>query len=169
MCKEVKKKKRLRQLDKDDKEMAGSSDDDELEANAKDLDSDGNKLSGEKVSHCHCSLFKVDEELFASMCDGQPYRRFKADIDRKAKDRKDRQQIQVQFADTVENKRKADLKVELQRMRRKLREDAKDKQKQPVSKPLSDAEVKEKRMKRKQELQDQREAKRQECFLALSM
>ena len=75
----------------------------------------------------------------------------------------------MQFADTVENKRKADLKVELQRMRRKLREDAKDKQKQPVSKPLSDAEVKEKRMKRKQELQDQREAKRQECFLALSM
>ena len=135
-------------------------------------DSNGSRkghIKGEKSSHCHCDLFNLDDDLKVYMSDGQPYRRFKADVLEKRKTKLENLRIRQHMKKSDDNRIKQDMKVELSRLRRKLKEDLKEKMNTAKAKPLTEVEKKEQRSKRKQEIQDQREAKRKQLFLALEI
>ena len=103
------------------------------------------------------------------MSDGQPYRRFKVDVLEKRKTKLENLRIRQHMKKSDDNRMKQDMKIELNRLRRKLKEDLKDKMINAKAKPLTEVEKKEQRSKRKQEIQDQREAKRKQLFLALEI
>ena len=126
-------------------------------------------IRGEKSSHCHCDLFKLEDDLKVYMSDGQPYRRFKSDVLEKRRTKLENLRIRQHMKKNDEDKIKQDMKVELSRLRRKLKEDLKEKRNKVVVKPLTEVDKKEHRVKRKQEIQDQREAKRKQLFLALEI
>ena len=102
-----------------------------------------------------------------SRSEGKPYRRFKADVkEKKKKTKLENEKIRQHMKKDNDNRVKNDLKVEMNRLRRKLKEDLKEKMRKGKPKPQTDVEKKEHRAKRKLELQDQREAKRKQIFLA---
>ena len=137
-----------------------------VEDSTKDCTEDtSGRIKGEHSSHCHCNLFEVDDDLTAFMSEGKPYRTFKADVNEK-KTELENEKIRQHMKKDNDNRVKNDLKVEMNRLRRKLKEDLKEKMRKGKPKPQTDVEKKEQRAKRKLELQDQREAKRKQIFLA---
>ena len=115
-CKEVKVKKWRRQ-EAQEKE-ANTEDDIETD----EEDEAEKKIKNEKSSHCHCKLFCVDDELLAGMTGGQPWRRYLEEKKKKQRARKEDKRLMEAVRASDGNKMKSDQKLELQRMRRRLRE-----------------------------------------------
>lgn len=86
-------------------------------------------IKGEKASHCHCHLFEIDDHLMATMKNGQPWRRYEDDLKRKREEEITEHRIMEPAKKADEEKAKQDLKIELQRLRKKLKEDAREKSK----------------------------------------
>jgi hypothetical protein len=119
-CKQVKIKKWRRLEADDDKEDNEETDEEEGEE----------KIKNEKSRHCHCKLFNVEEELLAEMKGGQPWKRYSEDLKKKQMDKKEEQRpMEAMRTGDVERK-KSDMKMELQRMRRRLRDEIGEKTKQ---------------------------------------
>ena len=101
------------------------------------------------------------------MNDGQPARRWRQEAEQKRTNRRDTERAMQVLKEENEKKYKADLKTELMRLRKKLREDMRLKMKNVPSKPLTPEELKKQRLQRKRDLEQQREEKRKKLFLAL--
>ena len=101
------------------------------------------------------------------MSDGQPYRRWMKEVKEKRSKRRDNERAMQVLREENENKYKADLKTEMIRLRKKLREDMRQKMTIVPSKPLTSDELKEQRSQRKRDLEQQRTEKRKKLFLAL--
>ena len=110
---------------------------------------------------------QVDDDLKAFMNDGQPARRWRQEAEQKRNNRRDTERAMQVLKEENEKKYKADLKTELIRLRKKLREDMRLKMKIVPSKPLTPEELKKQRLQRKRDLEQQREEKRKKLFLAL--
>ena len=163
-CKEVKVKKWKRKESKKNKD--DEYDDEDLDT-GEDVDGEvDDKIKDEKSSHCHCPLFEVDDDLLASMNDGQPNKRYLADLKKQKEEKLTKKKIRDHIKKTDEEKVKNDLKIELQRLRRKVREDSRLKMNQAKVKPATEEEKKEQRLKRKRDLEDQRAAKRAEVLIS---
>lgn len=158
-CKQVKLQKWQRKNETDTNETSDEEEEEEEEQEK--------VIKGEKSSHCH--LFEVDEELMAKMKNGQPWQRYKDDLKKKRDEEIIEKRIMEPAKKADEEKAKKDTKIELQRLRRKLKEDAHDKSKQAKPKQLTDAETKEAREQRRREIQLKRDDKRKEWFLAFAM
>lgn len=137
-CEVVRVKKRQRKLAREEKNTVDDSDveqgrqsgevvveRDNDEESEKEGDEDDDWIKGEGSSHCHCHLFRVDDELMASMTGGQPYRRFNEDKKKKRREKVENDKIREHAKKSDDEKYKTDMKIEVQRLRRKLREDAK--------------------------------------------
>jgi hypothetical protein len=111
-CREVKIKKWRRQEAEDDKEDSVDTDEEEAEA----------KIKNEKSRHCHCKLFSVDEELMAEMNGGQPWKRYSEELKKKQMDKKEEQRLMEAMRTGDVERTKRDMKMELQRMRRRLKD-----------------------------------------------
>ena len=174
-CRTVKLKKHLEKdnedTDKDsDGEYLDKTDEDsiseELEENCEEVD-DMTKVKGSSSSHCHCDLFQVDDDFKVFMSNGQPYRRWKKEVDDKRITERDNQRTRQVLRQDQDTKYKADLKTELIMLRKKLREDMREKSKKVPRKPLTTEELKEQRMQRKRDLEEQREERRKKLFPVL--
>ena len=171
-CRTVQLKKHLEKDNEDtDEDSDGDKTDEdsiseELEENCEEVD-DMTKVKGSSSSHCHCDLFQVDDAFKVFMSNGQPYRRWKKEVDDKRITERDNQRTRQVLRQDQETKYKADLKTELIRLRKKLREDMREKSKNVPIKPLTTAELKEQRLQRKRDLEEQREERRKKLFLVL--
>ena len=124
-CKKVKLKKWQRANAKQDQ-----ADTEEDETTDEEEEGTEKTIKGEKASHCHCHLFEVDQDLMATMSNGQPCKRYKADLKRKKEEEIEEKRIREPAKKADQEKSKRDLKIELQRHRRKLKEDANERSKQ---------------------------------------
>ena len=118
------------------------------------------KGKGNRCTHCHCDLFKVEDDLKAFMSDGQPNRRWMKEVQEKRVKRRENERVMQVLREENEKKYKDDLKMEVIRLRKKLREDMKLKMKIVPSKPLTSEELKEQRLQRKRDIEQQRTEKR---------
>ena len=181
-CNDVRLKKLLQQASDDDSdedvekvaECPGDETEDLIveEGISEDCTDETNRsghVRGEKSKHCHCDLFDVEEDLKAFMKDGQCYRRVKADFKEKRSTKLNNEKTMELLKKDNEIRYKQDLKLELVRLRKKFREDLKQKMKIVPPKPLTEVEKKEQRTKRKKDLEDQRAAKREHLFLAFDV
>ena len=153
-------------MDSSEDDASDSENEDAEDIKNKNDSDDDKKIKNEKSSHCHCSLFTVDEDLLAHMSNGLPYQRYLEELKKKRKEKLENERIRENIKADDDIKEKADLKVELQRLRRKIREDMKKKTQLRAPRPVTEASRKEDRIKRKQEIQDQRDAKRLSLALA---
>ena len=122
-CKDASDRKRKREdAEKEDKE-----DDDETtdEEDGEPKTKRKKKNEVENHTHCHCSKFVVTDDLMAAMSGGQPRKQYFDDLKKKS------ELIEVDELILASNKKeddikaKQDLKLELQRLRRAVREGAK--------------------------------------------
>ena len=127
-CKEVKEVKEVKVKIK--KWRRQEADDDKEDNEETDEEEGEEKIKNEKSRHCHCKLFNVEEELLAEMKGGQPWKRYSEDLKKKQMDKKEEQRpMEAMRTGDVERK-KSDMKMELQRMRRRLRDEIGKKTKQ---------------------------------------
>ena len=109
--------------------------------------------------HCHCSMFTVSDGMIADMSGGQPSRRYKADL--KANRDKlliERTLLRDRFHNSARDF-KTHMKTELGRYRKSLQKNIR----QPPSHDMriqSEAEKKAERIKRKEEIENERRNKR---------
>ena len=77
---------------------------------------------GEFLSHCHCSLLNVTQDMVGYMNESQPRSRYHEELRvRREKERLNKEVMdEIVKADKV--KEASDLKIELAKLRRKLRE-----------------------------------------------
>ena len=75
------------------------------------------------------TCLKLDDHLMATMKNGQPWRRYEDDLKRKREEEITEHRIMEPAKKADEEKAKQDLKIELQRHRKKLKEDAREKSK----------------------------------------
>ena len=140
------------------KENAASKERNNNEENSESEDDIDERVDVKSV-HCHCSMFTVGDEMIADMSDGQPSRRYKADM----KSKRDKLKIEkVLLRDRFQNSArnfKTHMKTELARYRRSLQ---KNNRQQPVQVPRiqSEAEKKAERLRRKNEIEEDRRNKK---------
>ena len=170
-CNANKLKKHLQLVDDDDDTDEEVSEEELSEEEVPEVENDGEVNEGnrkiKRCTHCHCDLFKVEDDLKTFMSDGQPYRRWMKEVKEKRVKRRDNERAMQVLREENENKYKADLKTEMIRLRKKLREDMRQKMTIVPSKPLTSDELKEQRSQRKRDLEQQRTEKRKKLFLAL--
>ena len=82
-CKEVRLRKWQRKINNEDSSDHEASNNEKTEGNDVEEVKDDDKIKNENSSHCHCHLFTIDEELLATMSDGQPNRRYREDLKKK--------------------------------------------------------------------------------------
>ena len=96
--------------------------------------------------HCHCHLWKPSDELMDMMRGGQPYRRYKADMEKKKQEKEEKQVLKDLNAQEDESKRLLDLEEEVKKLRRRVerqdKEDAEKKKKEAARKATEAAEKK---------------------------
>ena len=100
-----------------EEENSTSSSEDETENEEEDEEE-----KGEFLSHCHCSLLNVTQDMVGYMNGSQPRSRYHEDLRvRREKERLNNEVMdEIVKADKV--KEASDLKIELAKLRRKLRE-----------------------------------------------
>jgi hypothetical protein len=121
-CVEVKMKKWRRQ-EAQEKEINQEETETDEEDEEKEESEADEKIKNEQSHHCHCKLFSVDDELLANMTGAQPWRSYNEELKKKRSASKEEQMLMEALRAGDEEKRKKDVKLELQRMRRRLRED----------------------------------------------
>ena len=171
-CQKEKKRKRRRQSQtkglnpekrmKTCEDVDDSTTDDEEGSEEDKLESsedeeEGEKVKGEKSSHCHCPLFRVSSGMLAFMNGGQPSRRYQASLRSKREERKVENEIMERNAASDKVKEKSDLKSEVCKLRSRARQAT-----TPIAPPreLSKEEKRLEREKRKTELAEKREDQR---------
>jgi len=103
--------------------------------------------------HCHCHLWQPTDELMDTMRGGQPYRRYKADMEKRKQEEEDKQVLKDLNAQEDERKRLLDLKEEVEKMRKRVerqdKEDAEKKKNEAAKKATEASEKKKGNKKRK--------------------
>ena len=152
-CQAIKEKKAV---DKElESETSESSDDEDDNIEGEDEEKVVKKKKKHISRHCHCSQFKVSNELLLFMGDGQPNKRYKAN-EKMKRDASKAEQV------LLKNRRKDDekfiekhMKIEVQRLKKCLRENVKEKEKERKEKN-KEATVAESYDQRKQREKDER-------------
>ena len=96
-----------------DEEACSDNTDDEEDIAVTETTGKKRKRSGENLSHCHCPLYDVTDQLIDFMGGGQPYRRFKsAQVEKREAAKVDRI-ITVQKQKSNKPKYEKDMKKDL--------------------------------------------------------
>ena len=109
--------------------------------------------------HCHCSMFAVSDEMIADMGGGQPSRSYKADLKAKRdKSLLEKTLLRERFQNSARDF-KSHMKTELARYRRSLQKNIRQQPSQ-VKKTQTEAEKRAERIKRKEEIEEERRKKK---------
>jgi hypothetical protein len=116
--------------------------------------------------HCHCHLWQPPDELMDMMRGGQPYRRYKADMERRKQEEEEKQVLKELNAQEDESKRILDLKDEVGKLRKRVerqdKEDAEKKKDEAAKKATEAAEKKKGNAPKKKRKSSKAEEKRSE-------
>ena len=169
-CKDLKEKKLV------DEELNIEDRDDISESEDGYCEEDGVKKANKLPYHCHCYQFKVSNELLVHMADGKPGQRYKE----KEKKKQDAAKVEEIL---MKNRRQEDkvkidndMKTEVQKLKKVLREKKKDEVRKEKEKDgqttetadeKKDRERKERKLKRKK-IEQEREAKKQKLSILFS-
>lgn len=116
-----------------------------------------------RQKHCHCPLWKPSEKLVASMCGGQPSRRYKEELKRNKELKDDDAVLYNRVEEEKSEERRKRLKESFLRLKRRLRQEAAKKmqnQVAEVSKKRTEEEKKEKKRKAREDKEKRIEDKR---------
>jgi hypothetical protein len=79
------------------------------------------KVQGKEGTHWHCVQWKPSEELLATLRDGGPWKRYKAEMEERSQEQKDKEVMKVLLREEDRPKKQKDMKKELALLKERSR------------------------------------------------